>query len=248
MNFENKNVVITGGSTGIGFATAKAFIEKGANVWITGRSAENLQKAAAKINSQRLNTVVSDTSNLSGITVLEKAVVESGIKIDVLFINAGTAVFDSIEQVTEEDFDAQFNTNVKGSFFTLQKLLPHIKDGGAILFTSSIVATAANLGSSVYAATKGALNKIAQIAANELADRKIRVNIVSPGPVQTEGLDSVVPTKEAKGHLASATALQRLGNPHEIAKAVLFLASGEASFILGTELLVDGGYTTFAKK
>ena len=104
------------------------------------------------------------------------------------------------------------------------------------------------MGSSVYSATKGTFNKIAQIASNELIDRKIRVNIVSPGPVQTEGLDSVVPTKEAKGHLASATALQRLGNPHEIAKAVLFLASDEASFILGTELLVDGGYTTFAKK
>ena len=147
MNFESKNVVITGGSTGIGFATAKAFIEKGANVWITGRSAENLQKAAAKIDSQRLKTVVSDTSNLAGIAVLEKAVAENGIKIDVLFLNAGTAVFNSIEEVTEADFDTQFNTNVKGSFFTLQKLLHNIKNGGAILFTSSAVATAANLGS-----------------------------------------------------------------------------------------------------
>ncbi len=247
MNFENKNVIITGGSTGIGFATAKAFIEKGANVWITGRSAENLQKAASKIDSPKLNTVVSDVSNLNGIAVLEKAVAESKIKIDVLFLNAGTAVFNSIEKVTEEDFDAQFNTNVKGSFFTLQKLLPNINKGGAVLFTSSTVATAANLGSSVYSATKGAINKIAQIAANELIDRKIRVNIVSPGPVQTEGFDSVVPN-EAKDHFASVTALQRLGSPDEIAKAVLFLASDEASFIMGTELLVDGGYTTFARK
>ncbi len=248
MNFKNKNVVITGGSTGIGFATAKAFIENGANVWITGRSAENLQEAAAKIDSQRLNTVVSDTSNLAGIEVLQKAVEENQMKIDVLYLNAGTAVFSPIDQVTEADFDAQFNTNVKGSFFTLQKLLPNINNGGAVLFTSSTVATAANLGSSVYSATKGALNKIAQIAANELADRKIRVNIVSPGPVQTEGLDSVVPTEETKDYLASATALQRLGNPDEIAKAVLFLVSDEASFIMGTELLVDGGYTTFARK
>ncbi|KEO75441.1 SDR family NAD(P)-dependent oxidoreductase [Anditalea andensis] len=248
MEFENKNVVITGGSTGIGLATAKAFIEKGANVWITGRNAENLQKAAAEIVSPRLNTVVSDTSNLAGIAVLEKAVAASGIEIDVLFLNAGTAVFNSIAQVTEADFDAQFNTNVKGSFFTLQKLLPNMKNGGAILFTSSTVATAANLGASVYSATKGALNKIAQIAANELVDRKIRVNIVSPGPVQTKILDSAVPTEEAKEYVASATALKRVGNPDEIAKTVLFLASDMASFITGTELLVDGGYTNYARK
>lgn len=248
MEFENKNVVITGGSTGIGLATAKAFIEKGANVWITGRNAENLQKAAAEIVSPRLNTVVSDTSNLAGIAVLEKAVTASGIEIDVLFLNAGTAVFNSIAQVMEADFDAQFNTNVKGSFFTLQKLLPNMKNGGAILFTSSTVATAANLGASVYSATKGALNKIAQIAANELVDRKIRVNIVSPGPVQTKILDSAVPTEEAKEYVASATALKRVGNPDEIAKTVLFLASDKASFITGTELLVDGGYTNYARK
>ncbi|KEO71637.1 SDR family NAD(P)-dependent oxidoreductase [Anditalea andensis] len=248
MKLENKNIVITGGSTGIGFATAKAFIEKGANVWITGRSADNLQKASAKINSPKLKTVVSDTSNLAGIEVLRKAVEEDQIKIDVLFLNAGIAVFASIEDVTEADFDAQFNTNVKGSFFTLQKLLPSIKHGGSVIFTSSTVATAAQLGSSGYAATKGAINKIAQVASNELAAKKIRVNVVSPGPTQTEGFDSVIPHLEAKEYLASVTALKRIGNPDEVAKAVLFLASDEASFILGTELLVDGGYTTYARK
>ncbi|WP_233421438.1 SDR family NAD(P)-dependent oxidoreductase [Zunongwangia profunda] len=153
-----------------------------------------------------------------------------------------------MEQVAQVDFDTQFNTNVKGSFFTLQKLLPHIKNGETILFTSSTVATAANVGSSIYSTTKGALNKIAQIAANELSDRNIRVNIMSPGPFQTKILDSAVPTEEAKDYVASATALKRVGNPDEIAKAVLFLASDEASFITGTELLVDGGYTTFARK
>lgn len=248
MDFTNKNVIITGGSTGIGFATAKAFIEKGANVTITSRSAENLQEASDKINSSKLTTVVSDTSNLEGIALLEKAVSESGIKVDVLFLNAGIAVFSSIEEVTEADFDAQFNTNVKGNFFTLQKLLPHLTDGASVLFTSSTVATAANLGTSIYSATKGAVNKIAQIAANELAGRKIRVNIVSPGPIKTEGFDKAVTTEEAKDHLASATALQRLGNPDEIAKTVLFLASDDASFITGTELLVDGGYTTYARR
>jgi len=248
MDFKNKNVVITGASTGIGFATAKAFIEKEATVLITSRSAENLQKASDKINSSNLKTVVSDTANLEGIAQLEKAVAESGNKIDVLFLNAGIAVFTPIEEVTEEDFDAQFNTNVKGMFFTLQKLLPHLNDGASVLFTSSTVATAANLGSSIYAATKGAVNKIAQIAANELAGRKIRVNIVSPGPIRTEGLEKVITTDEGKDYLASVTALQRLGNPDEIAKTVLFLASDEASFITGTELIVDGGYTTYARK
>ena len=248
MDFKNKNVVITGGSTGIGFATAKAFIEKGATVYITSRNAENLQKASDKISNVNLKTVVSDTSNLKGIGQLEKAIAESGNKIDVLFLNAGIAVFSTIEEVTEEDFDSQFNTNVKGYFFTLQKLLPHLNDGATVLFTSSTVATAANLGTSIYSATKGAVNKIAQIAANELASRNIRVNIISPGPIKTEGLEKVVTTDEGKDYLASATAMQRLGDPAEIAKTVLFLASDDASFITGTELLVDGGYTTYARK
>ncbi|RYE18368.1 MAG: SDR family NAD(P)-dependent oxidoreductase, partial [Sphingobacteriaceae bacterium] len=144
MDFTNKNVVITGGTTGIGLATAKAFISAGANVLITGRNAENLQKAAEEISSQKLKTVISDTSNLAGIAVLEKAVTESGNKVDVLFLNAGIAVFAPIEQVTEADFDAQFGTNVKGHFFTLQKLIPHLANGSSVVFTSSTVATAAN--------------------------------------------------------------------------------------------------------
>jgi NAD(P)-dependent dehydrogenase (short-subunit alcohol dehydrogenase family) len=154
MNFTNKNVVITGGSTGIGLATAKAFISAGANVWITSRNADNLQKANLEMNSPKLKTVVSDTSNLAGIAVLEKAVAESSNKVDVLFLNAGVGAFAPIEQATEADFDAQFNTNVKGHFFTLQKLLPHLANGAAVVFTTSTAATDANLGSIVYAATK----------------------------------------------------------------------------------------------
>ncbi|WGQ09125.1 SDR family oxidoreductase [Pedobacter gandavensis] len=247
MDFTNKNVVITGGTTGIGLATAKAFISAGANVWITSRNTENLQKAAAEINSQKLFTVVSDTSKLEDILILEKAVADHENKLDVLFLNAGIAAFEPIEKVTEASFDAQFNTNVKGHFFTLQKLLPYLTDGAAVVFTSSTVATAANSGASVYSATKGALNKIAQIAANELAGRKIRVNIVSPGPILTPGLENAVPS-EAKEFLASATALQRLGAPDEIAKTVLFLASDAASFITGTEIIADGGYLNYALK
>lgn len=247
MDFTNKNVIITGGTTGIGFATAKAFISAGANVFITGRNAENLQKAAAGINSSRLKTVVADTSNLAGISVLEQAVVEDGSKVDVLFLNAGIASFSPIEHTTEADFDAQFNTNVKGSFFTLQKLIPHLADGSSVVFTSSTVATASSVNGSVYSATKSAVSKVAQVAANELAPRKIRVNIVSPGPTQTEGLDGVA-SAEAKDFLASSTALQRLGNPEEIANAVLFLASANASFVTGTELLVDGGAINYLMK
>ena len=247
MEFSNKNVVITGGTTGIGFATAKAFIKAGAKVWITGRKADNLEKAASEINSSNLKTVLSDTSKSDDIAILEKAFAESGEKLDVLFLNAGIATFAPIEQATEEQFDAQFNTNVKGPYFTLQKFLPHLVDGASVIFTSSVVATATNLGTSVYSATKGALNKVAQIAANELAERKIRVNIVSPGPIQTPGLEGAVPV-EAKDHLAAATALQRLGDADEIAKPVLFLASEAASYISGTEIVVDGGFLTYALK
>ena len=136
MNFTGKNIIITGGTTGIGLATAKAFINAGGNVWITGRNAENLQKAATEIGSPNLKTIVSDTSDLAGIATLEKAVTESGNKLNVLFLNAGIGVFTPIEQVTEADFDAQFNTNVKGHFFTLQKLIPHLADGAAVVFTS----------------------------------------------------------------------------------------------------------------
>ena len=247
MEFANKNVVIIGGTTGIGLATAKAFIGAGANVWITGRNAENLQSASAEINNPKLTTVVSDTSKLAEITILEKVITDSGNKVDVLFLNAGIGTFEPIEKVTEANFDAQFNTNVKGNFFTFQKLLPHLADGSAVIFTSSTVATAANLGSSVYAATKGALNKIAQIAANELSGRKIRVNIVSPGPIKTAALLNALPAG-AEAYAAGATALQRLGEPDEIAKTVLFLASDAAGFISGTEIVVDGGYHSYALK
>lgn len=247
MNFSDKNVVITGGSTGIGFATAQAFIQAGANVWITARSEANLQTAALAINSANLKTVVADTSSLAGVAVLEQAVAESGQPIHVLLLNAGIGVFAPIEYAAEADFDAMFNTNVKGPYFTLQKLLPHLADGASVLFTSSTAATASNLNSSLYAATKAALNKIAQTAANELAGRKIRVNIVSPGATETEALKNLLP-EEVLGYIASQTALQRLGRPDEIAKTVLFLASDEASFITGAELLVDGGYATYAYK
>lgn len=252
MDFTSKNVIITGGSTGIGLATAKAFVKAGASVWITGRNARNLQKAAAEISSPKLNTVVSDTSNLAGIAVLEKAVAESGNKVDILFLNAGIALFAPIEQATEADFDAQFNTNVKGSFFTLQKLMPYLANGASVLFTSSNAAHLSNINISAYSATKSAVNTIARVAANELAERKIRVNVVTPGPTDTGVLSKVGMPKDVenqvKEKIVATTAVKRMGQPEEIAKTVLFLASDNASFITGSEFVVDGGMTNYALK
>ncbi|UFH54070.1 SDR family oxidoreductase [Spirosoma sp. KNUC1025] len=247
MKFANKNIVIAGGSQGIGLATAKAFINEGATVWITGRNADKLQQAAEQINSPNLTALVSDTSSLEGIAVLEKAVAESEKKLDVLLLNAATAVVAPIEHITEADYDAQFNTNVKGPLFTLQKLLPYLADGSSVTFTSSGVASAAFVGNSVYSATKAALNKIADIAVNELAERKIRVNIVSPGPIKTPGLDSVAP-EGAQAYLASKNALQRLGTADEVASTVLFLASEAASYINGADIAVDGGSLQYMLK
>jgi len=240
MNFSNKNIIITGGSQGIGLATAKAFIDNGANVLITGRNPETLKKAAAEINNPNLQTLAADTSNMNGIEALEKWVAATGKKVDVLYLNAAIATFTPIIYVTEADFDAQFNTNVKGHFFTLQKLIPHLNDGGSVIFTSSGVATAASTAGSVYSATKAALNKIADIAVNELAERKIRVNIVSPGPITTPGLLSVADTA-TQDYLASKNAAQRLGNAEEVANAVLFLASDDAGYINGANIALDGG-------
>jgi len=250
MDFNNRNVVITGGSTGIGLATAEAFIGGGASVWSTGRSEENLQKAANAINSPKLKTVVSDTSNLAGIGVLEQAVAESGRKVDVLFLNAGIAMFAPIEHATEADFDAQFNTNVKGCFFTLQKLIPHLADGASVIVTSSNAAHLSNINVGAYSATKAAVNTIARVAANELAERNIRVNIVTPGPTDTGVLAKVGMPKEVElqvtEKIIGSTAVKRMGRPEEVADMVLFLASDKAGFITGSEFLVDGGMTNYA--
>jgi len=244
MNFTNKNVVITGGSTGIGLATAKAFIHAGANVWITGKNPDNLQKAAAEINNPKLKTVVSDTSNLTGITALEKAIAETGEQLDILYLNAGIAKFASIADTTEEDFDAQFNTNVKGLFFTLQKLIPHLANGSSVLLTSSVAATGALATAGAYSATKAAVNAIGRIAANELAEKNIRVNIVSPGPIDTPIFEKTLPQEMVgtfKDTMSENGLIKRLGKPEEVASTVLFLASEGANNITGVELLVDGG-------
>lgn len=247
MKFLHKNVLITGGSSGIGLSTAIEFLNDGASVWITGRSSETLEKAEKEVNNSRLQTIISDTSKLTDIDNLVIHLSKQNIKLDALIINAGMGIFSPIQTMTEADFDNQISTNLKGSFFTLQKLIPHLEDGASVVFTSSTAATANIIGSSIYAATKTAINKIAKIAANELADRKIRVNIISPGPIATPGFETAV-SKEEKEHLAKGIALKRLGKPYEIAKTILFLCSDDASFITGTEILVDGGFINYSMK
>jgi len=245
--FENKNVIITGGTAGIGFATTQAFLNEGAQVWITGRSLSTLEQIKNDLNNENLHIVVSDTSTLNGIEMLKNTIEQENVKVDALFLNAGIANFKPIALATEEDFDTQFNTNVKGAYFTLQKMIPFLNEGASVIINGSTNATASALGSSIYAATKAAIIKIAQVAANELAEQKIRVNVVSPGPTLTRGLEGAVPT-EVLDYLASKTAVQRLADPKEIANAVLFLSSDQAKFITGTELVVDGGLLNYAQK
>jgi NAD(P)-dependent dehydrogenase (short-subunit alcohol dehydrogenase family) len=241
MNFTDKNVVITGGSAGIGFATAKIFIEKGANVLITGRNSDSLHTASGNINNPKLKTLASDISKLSDIATLEKVVAESGNKVDVLVLNAGIAKQFSIEETTEEVFDDLFNINVKGLFFTLQKLIPYLAEGASVILISSGVSVSGYAQMGAYAATKSAVDAIARTAATELADRKIRVNTVAPGLTNTP-MNQQTP-EDIKNAIAAAVPLQRIGEAEEIANAIVFLASEEASYISGSYLSVDGGVT-----
>ena len=239
-----KSILITGATSGIGFATAQLFVTKGFNVWITGRKTESLANTKEKLNTENVFTITSDTSKIDDIQILTQEIAKNDIKFDAVFLNAGIATFNTITDATEQEFDAQFNTNVKGVFFTIQKIIPYLNEGASIIINGSTNATATGIGSSIYSATKSAVLKIAKIAANELADKKIRVNAVSPGPTLTQGLQNAVPN-EALDYLASKTALQRLAEPDEIAKVVEFLASENSSFITGTEIIVDGGMLNY---
>ncbi|WP_333624100.1 SDR family oxidoreductase [Sphingobacterium siyangense] len=241
MNFSDKNVVITGGSAGIGLATAKTFIEKGANVLITGRNTDTLQAASGSINSQKLKTLSSDTSKLADIALLAETVAASGNKVDVLVLNAGIAKQYSIEDTTEEVFDDLYNINVKGLFFTLQKLIPHLSEGASVVLISSGVSVSGYAQMGAYAATKSAVDAIARTAATELADRKIRVNVVAPGLTDTP-MNQQTPA-DIKNAIAAAVPLKRIGQAEEIANAIVFLSSNEASYISGSYLAVDGGVT-----
>ena len=241
---EGKIALVTGGSSGIGLATAKQFIAEGAFVYITGRRQAELDSAAAILGSHA-RAVRADASKLADLDALFKQIQQEKGRLDVLFVNAGGGSFAPIGEITEEQFDQTFNTNVKGVLFTVQKALPLIPRGGAIVLNASIVSVQGSPNFSVYSASKAAVRSFARGWTSDLKSRGIRVNVVSPGPIDTPGLSGLAQNEEQKkalySQLAADVPLGRLGKPEEIAKAALFLASDDASYIAGVELFVDGG-------
>ncbi|PYS92560.1 MAG: short-chain dehydrogenase [Acidobacteria bacterium] len=239
-----KVAVITGGNSGIGLATAKEFSEQGARVVITGRDQRTLDAAAREIGGDVL-AVRSDASSLAEIDELFAAVQEKFGQIDVLFVNAGVGKFAPVEAVTEELFDGIMDINFKGAYFTIQKALPLLNDNASIILNTSINAHIGMPNSSVYAASKAALITLARTLSAELVGRGIRVNAISPGPVTTPifGRLGLPPEEleETAKNIQAQVPMKRFGRPEEIAKTVLFLASADSSFLLGTEIIADGG-------
>ena len=241
---DGKVAVVTGGNSGIGLATAREFQQQGAKVVITGRDQHTLDDAKQELGNDVL-AVRSDTSRLADIDKLFAVVKEKLGKIDVLFINAGVGKFMPLESVTEEFFDSIMDINFKGAYFTIQKALPLLNDNASIVLNASINAYIGMPNTSVYAASKAALITLARTLSAELVDRGIRVNVVSPGPVATpifgklgigaDALDEVIKNVQTQ------VPMKRFGRPEEIAKTVLFLASDDSSFLLGTEIVADGG-------
>src|SRR3984893_7954325 len=243
-NLEGKVSVITGGNSGIGLATAMRFVEEGAHVVIAWRREDGRKEAAAFIG-RNVTTIAGDVSNLEDLDRLYAVVKEKHGHIDVLFANAGGGTIAPLATSTEAQFDQTFDVNVKGLFFTVQKALPLFKDGGSIILTSSSANELGVPGFTAYAASKAAVRSFARGWTMELKDRKIRVNSMSPGPIETPALENAGLTAEqaeqAAAQFASQVPLGRRGKPEEIASAVVFLASDESSFITGVDLAVDGG-------
>src|ERR1700722_75037 len=242
---EGKVAVITGGSSGIGLATAKRFVEEGAHVVIAGRQEKELKEAAAFLE-RNVTTVAGDVSRLEDLDRLYAVVKEKHGHIDILFANAGAGTIATLAVATEKHFDQTFDVNVKGTFFTVQKALPLFKDGGSIILTSSVTNVLGSPGFSAYAASKAAVRNFARAWTMELKDRKIRVNSMSPGPTDTPALEKTTgltaeQAKQAAAQFVSQIPMGRRGKPEEIAAAVVFLASNESSFITGIDLPVDGG-------
>jgi len=241
---EGKVAVITGANSGIGLATARRFVSEGAYVYITGRRQVELD-AAVKLIGDNVTGVLSDVANLADLDHLYATVQQQHGKIDVLFANAGTGEFAPLGAISEEHFDKTFGTNVKGMLFTVQKALPLLQDGGSIILNASTTSITGSPAFSVYSATKAAVRSFARNWTLDLQARHIRVNAISPGPTSTPGLIGLTQSEEQadqlKMSLAGAVPLGRLGDPDEIAKVVVFLASDDSSFVTGIELFVDGG-------
>lgn len=241
-----KVAVITGGNSGIGLASARRFVAEGAKVAILGRDAKTVETAVSELGDAALG-VVGDVQNLQDIDRLYETVKREFGSIDFLFVNAGVAKMRPIEAVDDEHFDEIFGVNVKGAFFTVQKALPLMNDGGAIVLTTSVANQLGSPTMSVYAASKAALRSLARTFSAELVERGIRVNAVSPGPIETPIFGRLGLPPEAQDEMAASFAeqvpLKRFGSAEEVANAVLFLSSPESSFVLGAELVVDGGMT-----
>jgi NAD(P)-dependent dehydrogenase (short-subunit alcohol dehydrogenase family) len=245
MKLEGKIAVITGGSCGIGLSTAQLFIKEGAYVFIIGRRQNELDEAVKQIGKD-VTAVQGDVSNLADLDRLYATVKEQKGQIDVLFANAGIGESCWLEKISETHFDKTFGVNVKGVLFTVQKALPLFKDGGSIILNGSIASSKAIEGNTVYSATKAAVRSFARTWTLELRNRKIRVNALSPGPIDTVGLSNFISgmgmnEAQIKNTIVSAIPMGRMGAPNEVANVVLFLASDDSSFVTGIELFVDEG-------
>lgn len=239
-----KVAIVTGGNSGIGLATAKEFVAEGAYVFITGRRATELTKAAQEIG-RNVASIQGDVANLADLDRLFAQIEKEKGHLDILFANAGVARYSRLGEITEELYDSLFDTNVKGVLFTVQKAVPLLSPGASIILNASIVASKGLPTNAVYSATKAAVRSFARTMTTDLKDRKIRVNAVSPGSTETPGFSEMIGSSETGQQriksIPSLVSLGRLGRPEEIAKAVTFLASDDSSYITGIELFVDGG-------
>jgi NAD(P)-dependent dehydrogenase (short-subunit alcohol dehydrogenase family) len=242
---EGKIALITGGNSGIGLATAKQFVNEGAHVFITGRRDPELAVAVKEIG-RNVTGVQGDVSSLGDLDRLFAQIKWEKGKLDIVFANAGMANYAALGEITEDLYDLTFDINVKGLLFTVQKALPLLPDGASIILNASIVASKGLSSNSVYSATKAAVRSFARTWTTDLKARRIRVNAVSPGSTDTPGLSDLLASGEAGQErlkmISNTVPLGRLGRPDEIAKAVVFLASDDSSYITGTELFVDGGF------
>src|SRR5712692_9313902 len=242
---EGKIALVTGGNSGIGLATAKQFVNEGAYVFITGRRDAELAAAVKEIG-RNVTAVRGDVSNLGDLDRLFAQIEREKGKLDIVFANAGVAKYAPLGKISEDFYDSIFGINVKGLLFTVQKALALMPDGGSIILNASIVASKGFSANSVYSATKAAVRSFARTWTTDLKDRRIRVNAVSPGSIDTPGLSDLLASSETGQQrlmmISNSVPLGRLGKPDEIAKAVVFLASDDSSYIAGTELFVDGGF------